>query len=111
MREVESRPLSCMSFKKMPSDTPKLKDTMTLFAAKVKHFPEPGDEIIKLPLCCINSKKNNVIIRPTLTSFCSSKSSVQGFRLECCIFDANSDDTFVEIPGNLTQHEPTLRTE
>ena len=31
------------------------------------------------------------------TSFCSSKSSVQGLRLECCIFAANSDIFFWNI--------------
>ncbi len=35
-------------------------------------------------------------IRPTLTSFSRSKSSVHGFRLECCVF---ATDT---VPGTMT---------
>ncbi len=45
-----------------------------------------------------------VIIRPTLTSFCSIKSSVQGFRLECCVFDANRVMTTI-MPNPATHQE------
>ena len=28
-------------------------DNLSAIAAKVEHFPEPGGEIIKLPVCCL----------------------------------------------------------
>ena len=44
----------------------------------------------------------------TLTSFCSSKSSLQGFRLECCDFDANSVPSHHLRALNYGNSEPRL---